>query len=338
MSGDKKKYKYDIAISFLHQDEQVARDIDNRLSPNFEVFVYSKKQEELAGTDGTESFRKVFREQARLVVVLYRDGWGKTPWTRIEEGAVKDRFFKEGWDWLLFVMVDAKSTPPPWLPETRIRLDLMEYGLEQAVGAIKARVQELGGKLHKEDAVQRAKRLEREAALHGERKKLLNSTEGVNAVKCKAKEIYAEISRRSEEINKTTGLNLSAGYDSDSSVLTNRRISISVYFYCLSTNTLENSELVVKEFNGRCLLPQEGGKILVTQPTELSVHKFVPDYTTDKEWCWRCQLDTNRCHTSQDIAEYVIKLLLDLVDRINKGDIPPIDPFGASSPPVDREF
>src|SRR5208337_180417 len=106
----------------LQQDEPIALDLYERLSPNFDVFVYSKKQEDLAGTDGTESFRKAFRQDSRLVVVLYRDGWGETPWTRIEEGAICDRFLKEGWSWLLFIMTDSRSTHPPWLPETRIRL------------------------------------------------------------------------------------------------------------------------------------------------------------------------------------------------------------------------
>ncbi len=53
--------KYDVAISFLHRDEQFALKIHAGLSERMEVFLYSKKQEELAGTDGLESFREAFR-------------------------------------------------------------------------------------------------------------------------------------------------------------------------------------------------------------------------------------------------------------------------------------
>lgn len=84
--------QYDVAVSFLSVDEPLALQTHAKLSESLEVFVYSKKQEQLAGTDGLESFRQVFRADSRMVVVLYRDGWGQTPWTRVEEAAIKDRF------------------------------------------------------------------------------------------------------------------------------------------------------------------------------------------------------------------------------------------------------
>lgn len=322
-------YRYDIAISFLQQDELVALDLHERLSPNFDMFVYSKKQEDLAGTDGSESFRKAFREDSRLVVVLYRDGWGKTPWTRVEEGAISDRFLKEGWDWLLFIMVDSKSTPPPWLPETRIRLSLPDYGIEQAIGAIKARAQELGSRFHKEDAVERAKRLERQVAARAERKRLLGSTEGVKAAEKEAREIHAAIAQLADEIKKSTSdLKLLVGSSHDSSVLTNGRVSVIIYFRPMYRNTVENSFLVIREMNGRVLLPQERGRYMVfTEPKELSIHKFDPDITSGKGWCWRSQSEPKCYYTSGDIADYCIQTFLNLVDRADRGDIPPLDHF-----------
>jgi hypothetical protein len=44
--------RYDVAISFLSQDEPLAQSLYEELSKNLLVFVYSKKQEQLAGTDG----------------------------------------------------------------------------------------------------------------------------------------------------------------------------------------------------------------------------------------------------------------------------------------------
>jgi hypothetical protein len=123
--------KCDVAISFLHKDEPLALQIHSKLSESLDVFVYPKKQEQLAGTDGLESFRQVFRADSRMVVVLYRDGWGQTPWTRVEEAAIKDRFLEQGWEWLLFVMLDDFSTPPVWLPKAEIRLNYSQYGLDQ---------------------------------------------------------------------------------------------------------------------------------------------------------------------------------------------------------------
>lgn len=144
-------HAYDVAISFLSKDEPLAVKIHAELSKHLNVFIYSKRQEELAGTDGLESFREVFLSKARLVVVLYRDGWGKTPWTVVEELAIKDRVFRGGWDSLLFVTLDDRSTPPVWLPLTHLRLNYASYS-DDLIGAIKMRAQELGSALKIETA------------------------------------------------------------------------------------------------------------------------------------------------------------------------------------------
>ena len=159
---------YDVAISFLRRDEPLALELESKLSANLKVFVYSKKQDQSAGTDGMESFREVFRSESRLNVVLFRTGWGETRFTRVELAAIKDRCFAEGWDGL-FVMLESGQQPPPWLPEMNIRLDYSLYGLDQLIGAIKTRVQKLGGLLHKEDAVTRARRAEAESAARDHR-------------------------------------------------------------------------------------------------------------------------------------------------------------------------
>src|ERR1700686_4479515 len=112
---------YDVAISFLSQDEPLALKLYEQLSENLSVFVYSKRQEQVAGTDGLETFRQVFISQSRLVVVLYRNGWGQTPWTGVEELAIKDRMFRGGWKSLLLVTLDSQSTYPIWIPEHEVR-------------------------------------------------------------------------------------------------------------------------------------------------------------------------------------------------------------------------
>ncbi len=89
-------FKYDVAFSFLAQDEGLATELCDLLQDRMRIFLYSKRQEDLAGTDGEETFNAVFGAQARLVVVLYRKGWGESPWTRIEETAIRNRAYKEG--------------------------------------------------------------------------------------------------------------------------------------------------------------------------------------------------------------------------------------------------
>jgi len=76
--------RYDVAISFLYQDLNLAKALYDQISKGLAVFFFPRNQEELAGTDGLESMREPFRSESRLNLVLYRPRWGKTPWTAVE--------------------------------------------------------------------------------------------------------------------------------------------------------------------------------------------------------------------------------------------------------------
>ena len=93
MNGE---FKYEVAFSFLQDDEQLALEIADRIRDRVSVgvFVYSERQEELVGTDGVDTFSRIFGEESRIVVVVYREGWGQTRWTRVEETAIRTRGFQ----------------------------------------------------------------------------------------------------------------------------------------------------------------------------------------------------------------------------------------------------
>ncbi|MBN2402645.1 MAG: hypothetical protein JXN64_09610 [Spirochaetes bacterium] len=109
---DEKKYKYDIAFSFLAEDEPLAVVLADLLQNRVNIFLYSKKQSDIAGTDGELTFNKVFAELSRLVVVLYRKGWGESPWTRIEETAIRNRAYNYGYDFVKFIPLDDPPNVP----------------------------------------------------------------------------------------------------------------------------------------------------------------------------------------------------------------------------------
>jgi len=106
------EHDLDVAISFKSEDANLATDIRGRLGKSLDTFVYTAKQEELAGTDGLETLRKVFRHRAKLVVILFRSGWGETPWTRVEMEAITDRFLKQGPGFLFVITLDSAPPPP----------------------------------------------------------------------------------------------------------------------------------------------------------------------------------------------------------------------------------
>ena len=103
------EFKYDVAFSFCEEDEADATRLNDLLQDRLSTFLYSKKQEALAGTDGEETFSRVFAEEARVVVIFHRAKWGTTPWTRIEETAIRNRAFQKGYDFTLFI---PREEPP----------------------------------------------------------------------------------------------------------------------------------------------------------------------------------------------------------------------------------
>ncbi|MFC0776366.1 hypothetical protein [Terrimonas alba] len=155
------KYKYEVAFSFLQRDEQIAYQINDLIQDRIEAFIYSKKQEELGGTDGEKKFNEVFYKECRIVVLLYRNGWGATPWTRIEETAIRNRAFELGWDFLLLVNLDKTSTLPAWIPKTYIWFDFERWKSEGLAPVIEQKVKETGGNVRPESIEDKANRFKR---------------------------------------------------------------------------------------------------------------------------------------------------------------------------------
>jgi len=193
-------YKNEVAFSFLQQDEKIAFDINDQVSDRLSTFIYSKKQEELGGTDGEKTFNKVFYELSRVVVVLFRDGWGQTSWTRIEETAIKNRAFDKGWDFLILVNLDNKSTLPTWIPRTYIWLDYERYKSEGAAAIIEQKVKEKGGQVRPETIEDKANRLKRLRTAEKERDEFLQDYSTIQLAINEVKTIMTKLKEIKEEI------------------------------------------------------------------------------------------------------------------------------------------
>jgi hypothetical protein len=99
--------EYDVAISFLVVDENIAASIKGGLS-GLNVFFYPHNQEDLIGTNGIETMRAPFLS-ARVNVILFRERYGKTPWTGVELSAIQDSCLKRRYDSLVFVQLDKND-------------------------------------------------------------------------------------------------------------------------------------------------------------------------------------------------------------------------------------
>jgi hypothetical protein len=223
-------------------------------------------------------------------------------------------------------MVDRIVTPPKWLPETHIHFNLEDFGIEQAVGAIKARLQELGGHLTKPDVVRQAQLLDQKAAFVAEKQRLMSSIEGVNAVQEQVERIFARIEDRIAEIKQTTKLTTKVGHDRNSCVITNGTISVRVFWRPSALNSLENSPLRIAEFRGHLLLPGERG-YYPKNPQMLHESTFHPEITIDRGWCWTPGAKPNERLISADVADQCVSVYLSLVDKVLSGKIEPLDIF-----------
>jgi hypothetical protein len=316
--------KYDVALSFLGRDLALAQEIRDGLASQLSVFVYSHSQDEVAGTEGLETFPQVFRDDSRLVVVLHRTGWGETPWTRVEAQAMKDRLLDEGAEFLFVVTLDSAATPK-WIPKTRIRYSLEDFGVPQLLGVIKARAKDLGSTFHKETVADRAKRAEEQQEFEAERERMMAGSQGVNAASDSAAEMFRALVTHAEEIRESAPkLKVEFAYSpaDRTAVLRAGRASLTVYWKANVVNSLPDARLIVQTMNGKVLLPGEAGSYSV-QPKVVEKFVFLPDLTRALGWCWKDEKENPM--TSDQVAETVADIFLRHIEDVSSGRIPPLD-------------
>ena len=311
--------KYDVAISFLSKDSHKAVALNEKLSEGLAVFFFPRRQEELAGTEGLESMREPFYDNSRVDVVLYSDGWGKTPWTRIEETAIKDACLAFGWHRLFFLVLDRVVALPVWLPHTHVRFDYAEYGLEQAVGAIKARVQEMGGTSVRLTPAKRAEMLKAEEQYLEDRSRM-NSHAGLNQIVKSVRRLFDEIQRHCKELNESgrafirCEVVFAEQSDVQTCVITNDEVGMTVVWNQPWANILDDAVLVVREFKDRLMLPSEmKHRIYVDQPRKDREVVYSPDLSLAREYGWKDR--KTEFFSSEALAEKCVISLLDLSSR-----------------------
>lgn len=200
-------FEYDVAFSFTYEDEIIAKELNDHIQSSFKTFIYLNKQNELAARDGEQKFNDVFHTKSRLVVILYREKWGNTPFTRIEMNAIKNRAFDEGYDFTIMIPLND-SKPPKWYPKNRLYLNLDKYGVKTLAGVIESKIHEHGGVSQPETTVDFAKRLKRSKAIDDQ---IISYVRSKEAVKEGIEEFYSLIDSLQESWKEVSDLNI--GYE-----------------------------------------------------------------------------------------------------------------------------
>jgi hypothetical protein len=305
------RFKYDVAISFLQEDEALARELNDLLGDRLTTFVYFDRQKELAGTDGEQTLNRVFGIESRNVVVLYRDHWGSTPWTRIEETAIRNRGYEEGYDFLTMIPLNSPPSPPKWFPKTRIWVDFDRWGPDGAASVIEARVQETSGSPKQESPVEQASRLSRRKRDEEQRLTLLNSEGGVNLANQEMDALFGYIEGLASEITNADG-DIKLGYkriNPETLDLYSWGYQVHVSWVYHYTNSLLDSRLVVN------LRKRERSAAFRNEDRiGLAQEQFNFDVRLPDRFGWTRKSD-QRFFTSAQLASHCLKQLLDRLQK-----------------------
>jgi hypothetical protein len=310
--------RYDVAISFLSADETTAASVYNYLREGLEVFFYPRQQETLAGTDGLETMRWPFlNENSRLVVVLYRELWGQTPWTGVEETAIRDRCLKDKFQSLFFMMLEDMSTVPLWLPATHVRFNYSQFGLAQAIGAIKARVQERGGTITPLTPLRRVELYKQEQE-YLQAKQSLRSCNAREIVEREATKLLSQIKALCAQVTAEGTITIEFYSEGASCHIRTARVSLTVNLQWANFD----SELVVREFDRKLAVPARGEQLIYVsgQPREIRATRFLPDLDRARNLGWIEQGQSSTFITSDALANHVVIQLIDLSERADRGE------------------
>ena len=306
------EFQYDVAFSFLSQDEPLAQELCDLLSQRYETFLYSRRQKEIAGADGEQKFKATFVTLSRFVVVLYRKGWGETPFTRYEEQAIRDRAYEHGYDFLKLIPLDDPPEMPAYVPRPNLWINTQRWGARDAAAVIDARLQELGSEPRAETVVSRAQRVTREREFERRRNAFHRSSEGVRAAEESVHAIQVSLQELVVEINAAASLSLRCISKHLTTIVAGAgKNTLGVHWQTRFANSLEESILAIEVWVGP---PTWSGMFNPfsdrrSRPLASSQFKFELHQSGDLAWV---QEGADRAsYDPKALADYALKLYLD---------------------------
>jgi hypothetical protein len=211
-------------------------------------------------------------------------------------------------------MVEPKDAKPDWLPDTTVRFNYGEFTLEQAVGAIKLRVQERGGHFEPLTPLKKAEQLRAEER-YQRAKSAMSFQEGIEKVRLEVDALVAEMERHIAEINARGGFSIECEAKRPSAcILRHERVSMIARWQQQYSNSLENSGLTVEEYNGRLLFQSELGRFMQLIPPEcIKTVVYVPDLSPAYEYGWKASQGVKDFVSTKALAEKCLLQFMGLI-------------------------
>jgi hypothetical protein len=306
------EFKYDIAFSLLAQDLELAEEIKRKINGDIKCFLYSDEQKALAGKNGIEEFKNVFKIESRLAVILFRRGWGGTGWTGIEEDAMQDRLIKDGEGFVFLVLIDDKHDIPIWIPTSKIWGDFKRLGIDGLISVLEERVRERGKILTIETAEEKLKRIEKELEIKSKIRAILNGVDG-KAYQMSEDEfeiLGKTLNEKTDTLNSNKTKPLFIIENKANEILIRfKGYLLNFYWDIYSSNSLSDAKLIIRM---QKRIYKRGA--VRAEYFEFERHEFVFNIDMNFINGWTCKRD-EKFYTTKNLVDKFIQKLLDLFER-----------------------
>jgi hypothetical protein len=295
-------FKYDLAFSFLTEDEPLVRRLDSMLQPRLTTFVYLDRQKEVVGTDGEATLNRIFGKEARTVCVLYRATWGETPFTRYEATAIKNRAHDAGYGFATFIRLDGASDLPEWMPKSRIWANASLS--DDALAAIlETRAIDAGAAQRVETLPERVARVNAQADYQRWQARFLSSEEGVLTAEDEANRLLDSISREAAKVPE-----FQRERKQRLIVIRSQQFSIEVVWYSPTVNSLNHAVMAATVYAGQYFA--EGWRL--DKPPAIASREFTFETVSRDVYGWR---EGERQFSTKVLAQELLNFLLSTVEK-----------------------
>jgi len=286
MSQLQDSFRYDAAFSFLSKDLPLARQLADALDPPLATFVYARNKEDLLGQDGMDRFASVFRLEARLTVILYRQGWGQTPWTAFEEVHIRDRALHARMTSFMVLRLD-EAPMPTWVPDTHLYASTGTESHSDLLAVIRVRARQQGASLAPATAAEFALREKRTRDAKLARDQRANSHHAVEEIRDELTVLFAEITRIVNEIKAgDPTFDIQVGAAGDQCAIASEDFSTSLVWIQPIRSALSHARLRVNDWRSRVRLPTPSDPRAAGVNCLSAVH-YTPSISEDETWIWR---------------------------------------------------
>jgi hypothetical protein len=312
-------FRYDVAFSFLARDLAVAEDLAERLT-GLEPFVYSRKKEETLGRDGMDLFGRVFGSEARLTVILFRAGWGETPWTAYEEAHIKDRALASHMKSFMVVQLD-KSEVPTWVPDSHLLTNIESETPDEIATIIAFRARQEGAVIRRATVAEYVVQAKEKATAELARQQRQESYQGMEEVCKEVKLLFAEIGRLVAEVKAADPeIDADFGANMGECAISSGRFSTSVAWLQRFGNNLHDARLRVNDWESRVRVPN--GPKETAGPGWKRASHYAPKVADNDAWVWRLAPEyddrreaalifmgapSRKEYSTTDLADYLVR-------------------------------